>query len=108
MGVGHEVIEGSHLLVATGRRPNADTLALDRAGVTLRDEGAIPVDERMRTSADGVWAIGDVNGEQPFTRACQEEARVAYADTFGSGTDGSIACHSATPCSPTARSARSA
>jgi len=86
--VGNEVVEGSHLLVATGRRPNTDSLGLERAGVTLRDDGAIPVDARMRTSADGVWAIGDVNGEQPFTRVCQEEARVAFADAFGSGTDG--------------------
>ena len=86
--VGDEVVEGSHLLVATGRRPNTDTLGLERAGVTLRDDGSIAVEERMRTSADGVWAVGDVNGEQPFTRVCQEEARVAFADAFGSGTDG--------------------
>lgn len=85
---GAEVIAGSHLLVATGRQPNTDTLDLDRAGVSVRSDGAIAVDARMRTNVEGVWAIGDVNGEQPFTRVCQEEAKVAFADAFGRGTDG--------------------
>ncbi len=75
-------IEGSHLLVATGRRPNTDTLNFEAAGVTLRPDGAIAVDDRLRTNVAGIWAVGDVNGEQPFTRVCQEEAKVAYADAF--------------------------
>lgn len=85
---GDAVVEGSHLLVAIGRQPNSDALALDQAGVTVHGDGAIPVDRRMRTNVEGVWAIGDVNGEQPFTRVCQEEAKVAFADAFGRGTDG--------------------
>lgn len=75
-------IEGTHLLVATGRRANTDMLNLDAAGMTTRGDGSIEVDARMATSAPGVWAIGDVNGEQPFTRVCQEEAKVAYANAF--------------------------
>jgi pyruvate/2-oxoglutarate dehydrogenase complex dihydrolipoamide dehydrogenase (E3) component len=75
-------IEGSHLLVAGGRQPNTDTLDLDAAGVAARPDGSILVDDRFRTSAPGIWAVGDVNGEQPFTRVCQEEAKVAYADAF--------------------------
>ena len=75
-------IEGSHLLVAGGRRPNTDTLELAAVGVTTRNDGSVVVDDRLRTSAAGIWAIGDVNGEQPFTRVCQEEAKVAYADAF--------------------------
>ncbi|MGH2380281.1 MAG: FAD-dependent oxidoreductase, partial [Candidatus Limnocylindria bacterium] len=75
-------IEGSHLLVAAGRRPNTEVLELAAAGVTTRDDGSVVVDDRLRTSAPGIWAIGDVNGEQPFTRVCQEEAKVAYADAF--------------------------
>ena len=85
---GAEALEGSHLLVATGRRANTDALNLEAAGLVLRDNGAIPVDARMRTIVEGIWAIGDVNGEQPFTRVCQEEAKVAFADAFGEGHPG--------------------
>jgi pyruvate/2-oxoglutarate dehydrogenase complex dihydrolipoamide dehydrogenase (E3) component/predicted RNA-binding Zn-ribbon protein involved in translation (DUF1610 family) len=75
-------VEGSHLLVATGRRPNTDALNLEAAGVATRPDGSIVADDRMRTNVAGIWAVGDVNGEQPFTRVCQEEAKVAYADGF--------------------------
>ncbi len=75
-------IEGSHLLVAGGRQPNTDSLDLEAAGVSTRSDGAIVVDDRLRTNVSGIWAVGDVNGEQPFTRVCQEEAKVAYADAF--------------------------
>ncbi len=85
---GTEAFEGSHLLVATGRRANTDELAVEAAGLALRDDGAIAVDARMRTNLEGIWAIGDVNGEQPFTRVCQEEAKVAFADAFGDGHPG--------------------
>jgi pyruvate/2-oxoglutarate dehydrogenase complex dihydrolipoamide dehydrogenase (E3) component/DNA-directed RNA polymerase subunit M/transcription elongation factor TFIIS len=76
-------IEGSHLLVAGGRQPNTDTLDLDAAAVATRPDGSVIVDDRLRTNVPGLWAVGDVNGEQPFTRICQEEAKVAYADAFG-------------------------
>lgn len=75
-------VDGSHLLVATGRQPNTDALNLEAAGVAVRPDGAIVVDDRLRTNVPGIWAVGDVNGEQPFTRVCQEEAKVAYADAF--------------------------
>jgi pyruvate/2-oxoglutarate dehydrogenase complex dihydrolipoamide dehydrogenase (E3) component/predicted RNA-binding Zn-ribbon protein involved in translation (DUF1610 family) len=75
-------IEGSHLLIAGGRRPNTDTLELDAAGVATRADGSVVIDDRLRTNVPGIWAVGDVNGEQPFTRVCQEEAKVAYADAF--------------------------
>lgn len=80
--VSERAIGGSHLLVAGGRRPNTDTLALEAAGVATRSDGSIVVDDRLRTNVPGIWAVGDVNGEQPFTRVCQEEAKVAYADAF--------------------------
>jgi pyruvate/2-oxoglutarate dehydrogenase complex dihydrolipoamide dehydrogenase (E3) component len=82
-------IEGSHLLAAGGRRANTDTLGLDAAGVATRSDGSVVVDERLRTNVPGVWAVGDVNGEQPFTRVCQEEAKVAHADAF-EGSDARI------------------
>lgn len=75
-------MEGTHLLVATGRRANTDNLNLGAAGIAMREDGSIPVDSRMSTNVDGVWAVGDVNGEQPFTRVCQEEGKIAYANAF--------------------------
>lgn len=75
-------IEGSHLLVAVGRTPNADVLRVDRAGVLTDERGFIRVDDELRTTASGIWAAGDVNGHQPFTRVCQEEGKVAYANAF--------------------------
>jgi pyruvate/2-oxoglutarate dehydrogenase complex dihydrolipoamide dehydrogenase (E3) component len=75
-------VEGTHLLLAAGRTPNTDTLAADRAGVELDPEGFVRVDEELRTTANGIWAIGDVNGAQPFTRVCQEEAKVAFTNAF--------------------------
>ncbi|MGH2380797.1 MAG: FAD-dependent oxidoreductase, partial [Candidatus Limnocylindria bacterium] len=75
-------IEGTHLLVAGGRQPNTDTLDLGAAGLASRRNGSIIIDDRLRSNVPGIWAVGDVNGEQPFTRVCQEEAKVAYADAF--------------------------
>jgi pyruvate/2-oxoglutarate dehydrogenase complex dihydrolipoamide dehydrogenase (E3) component/uncharacterized C2H2 Zn-finger protein len=75
-------IEGTHLLVAAGRRPNTDALDLAAAGVRVDDRGFAAVDDYLETSAPGVWAIGDVNGQQPYTRVCQEEGKVAYANAF--------------------------
>lgn len=82
-------IEGSHLLVAIGRTPNTDMLNLAVTGVTSRDDGTLPVDDRMATNVPGIWAVGDVNGEQPFTRVCQEEAKIAYTNAFD-GADARI------------------
>lgn len=76
------VLDGSHLLVAAGRRPNTDGLALDAAGVATNDNGFVEVDEFFATTAPGVYAAGDVLGIQPFTRVSQEEARVAYANAL--------------------------
>jgi pyruvate/2-oxoglutarate dehydrogenase complex dihydrolipoamide dehydrogenase (E3) component len=75
-------IDGTHLLVAGGRQPNTDGLNLKAAAVEARPDRSIVVDDRLRTTTPGIWAVGDVNGEQPFTRVCQEEAKVAYADAF--------------------------
>ncbi|MGD9891770.1 MAG: NAD(P)/FAD-dependent oxidoreductase, partial [Dehalococcoidia bacterium] len=76
------IVEGTYLLIAAGRRPNTDTLALETAGVEVDEKGFVTVDEYLQTTAPGIWAIGDVNGEQPFTRVCQEEGKVAYANSY--------------------------
>ncbi len=58
---------GSHLLIATGRRPNTDDLGLDRAGVKRDARGFIEVDDELRTNVPGIWALGDCNGRGAFT-----------------------------------------
>jgi pyruvate/2-oxoglutarate dehydrogenase complex dihydrolipoamide dehydrogenase (E3) component len=60
-------IAGTHLLVATGRRPNTDDLGLDKAGIATDKRGYIQVDDQLRTSVSGIWAMGDCNGRGAFT-----------------------------------------
>ncbi|HEX9178914.1 MAG TPA: mercuric reductase, partial [Burkholderiales bacterium] len=60
-------LEGSHLLVAAGRRPNTDDLGLDAAGIETDAKGYIKVDDQLRTTVPGVWALGDANGRGAFT-----------------------------------------
>lgn len=78
-------LTGTHLLLAAGRTPNTDTLGVERAGVELDPDGFVRVDDELQTTAAGIWAIGDVNGAQPFTRVCQEEAKIAFANAFHDG-----------------------
>jgi pyruvate/2-oxoglutarate dehydrogenase complex dihydrolipoamide dehydrogenase (E3) component len=75
-------VEGTHLLVAVGRRPNTDMLNLEAAGVETDHKGFVKVDEYLETSVPGICAGGDVNGMQPFTRVCQEEGKVIFANAF--------------------------
>jgi pyruvate/2-oxoglutarate dehydrogenase complex dihydrolipoamide dehydrogenase (E3) component len=74
-------VEADRLLVATGRRPNAQDLGLEQLGVSIGRAG-IEVDERLRAAED-VWAIGDVNGVALFTHVGKYQARVAAADVAG-------------------------
>jgi NADPH-dependent 2,4-dienoyl-CoA reductase/sulfur reductase-like enzyme len=55
-------IAGTHMLVATGRRPNTDDLGLDKAGIATDARGYIQVDDQLRTNSSGIWAMGDCNG----------------------------------------------
>jgi pyruvate/2-oxoglutarate dehydrogenase complex dihydrolipoamide dehydrogenase (E3) component len=70
---GDERIVGSHLLIATGRRPNLDGLGLENAGVACSPQG-ITVDRSLRTSNRHVYAIGDVTGRPQFTHAANHHA----------------------------------
>jgi mercuric reductase len=70
------------LLLASGRVPNVEGLNLEAAGVETTRTG-ITVDERLRTSAAGIWAAGDVNAVAQFTPVAQYQARIAVADMFG-------------------------
>jgi pyruvate/2-oxoglutarate dehydrogenase complex dihydrolipoamide dehydrogenase (E3) component len=69
-------ITGSHLLAAVGRRPNTDGLGLASAGVRMDDRGYITVDDQLQTSAEGVWALGDVNGGPAFTHISYDDYRI--------------------------------
>ncbi|MDO5115329.1 MAG: FAD-dependent oxidoreductase [Synergistaceae bacterium] len=71
------------LLVSTGRVPNTGELNLQAAGVETTPRGAIVVDERMRTTAPGIWAIGDAAGSPQFTYISQDDARIVLDDFNG-------------------------
>jgi mycothione reductase len=71
-------IEVDELLVATGREPNTDLLDAEVGGVDLHHHGTIVVDEHLRTSADGVWAIGDIANDWHLKHVANEEAKVAF------------------------------
>ena len=77
-------LDVSHLFLASGRLPNVEALNLDAVGVEL-GRGGIVVDGHQRTSAPGVWAVGDVAAGPWFTPTAQYQARIAVADMFGNG-----------------------
>lgn len=68
---------GSHLLVATGRRSNADLIG--DAGLDQDDRGFITIDSRFATSVPGVWALGDVNGHGAFTHTAYQDSQILLA-----------------------------
>ncbi|MEZ4423013.1 MAG: FAD-dependent oxidoreductase [Gemmatimonadota bacterium] len=78
---GGDRVEADAVLVATGRRPRTEALALERAGVE-RDGHAVRVDARARTSARGVWAAGDVTGGPQFTHVAEHMAKVALQNAL--------------------------
>ncbi len=78
-----KTLKGSHVLVATGRTPNTEGLGLDLAGVELTDRGYIKVNERLQTTAPGVWAIGEVAGSPQFTHISLDDFRVVHANLTG-------------------------
>jgi pyruvate/2-oxoglutarate dehydrogenase complex dihydrolipoamide dehydrogenase (E3) component len=77
------ILKGTHLLVAIGRIPNTEGLGLELAGVELTDRGYIKVNERLQTTAPGVWAIGEVAGSPQFTHISVDDFRVVYANLTG-------------------------
>jgi pyruvate/2-oxoglutarate dehydrogenase complex dihydrolipoamide dehydrogenase (E3) component len=87
-GGAREVV-GSHLLVAVGRVPNTDDLGLDRAGVKTDPRGYIVVDDQLRTSVPGIWAIGDCNGRGAFTHTSYNDYEIV-ADNLLNGDSRSV------------------
>ncbi|UWG48851.1 Pyruvate/2-oxoglutarate dehydrogenase complex, dihydrolipoamide dehydrogenase (E3) component or related enzyme [Halanaeroarchaeum sp. HSR-CO] len=76
-------VSGDALLVAAGRIPNTDTLNLDATGVETDDRGFVRTDEYLRTTADGVWALGDIVGEHLLKHSANHEARTVVRNVFG-------------------------
>ncbi len=75
-------IVGSHVLLAVGRRPNTDGLGLAAAGIQTDARGYITVDEQCRSSAEGVWAVGDCNGRGAFTHTAWNDHEIVVANLF--------------------------
>jgi pyruvate/2-oxoglutarate dehydrogenase complex dihydrolipoamide dehydrogenase (E3) component len=75
---GGKTLAGTHLLVAAGRRPNTDDLGADAAGIRLDAHGFIVVDDHYRTSAEGVYAVGDVTAEPQFTHVAWDDHRILF------------------------------
>lgn len=75
-------IHASHVLLAVGRRPNTEDLGLKAAGIETDDRGYITVDDQCRTTADGVWAVGDCNGRGAFTHTSWNDHEVVVANLF--------------------------
>jgi pyruvate/2-oxoglutarate dehydrogenase complex dihydrolipoamide dehydrogenase (E3) component len=86
--VGHETraLQASHLLIATGRRPNTDGLGLESAGVETDPRGFVKVDERLCTNVPGIYAIGDVKGGPAFTHISYDDFRILRANLCEGGS----------------------
>ena len=78
-----KTLDGSHILVAAGRTPNTEGIGLELAGVELTDRGYIKVNERLQTTAPGVWALGEVAGSPQFTHISIDDFRVIHDNISG-------------------------
>jgi pyruvate/2-oxoglutarate dehydrogenase complex dihydrolipoamide dehydrogenase (E3) component len=76
-------LEGSHLLVAAGRIPNTKDIGLELTGVEVADRGYIKVNERLETTAPGVWAVGEVAGSPQYTHISEDDFRVVRDNMLG-------------------------
>ena len=88
-------VEGSHVLLAMGRVPNTDDLGLAAAGVRTNALGFIEVDDQCRTTAEGVWAMGDCNGRGAFTHTAWNDHEIVVDHLFGKRA---IGIGQRTPC----------
>ncbi|MCS4243965.1 pyruvate/2-oxoglutarate dehydrogenase complex dihydrolipoamide dehydrogenase (E3) component [Rhizobium sp. BIGb0125] len=75
-----ETMNASHVLIATGRRPNTDDLGLEEAGVETDDKGFIVVDNSLSTNVSGIWALGDCNGRGAFTHTSYNDFEIVAAN----------------------------
>jgi pyruvate/2-oxoglutarate dehydrogenase complex dihydrolipoamide dehydrogenase (E3) component len=80
---GEQKVEGSDLLVAVGRIANTSDIALDKAGVALDARGFVQVNDRLQTTASGVWAIGECAGSPQFTHVSVDDFRIVRDNMAG-------------------------
>jgi pyruvate/2-oxoglutarate dehydrogenase complex dihydrolipoamide dehydrogenase (E3) component len=73
-------VNGSHVLLAVGRRPNTDDLGLEKAGIIADSRGYIQVDDQLRTNVPGIWALGDCNGRGGFTHTSYNDSEIVAAN----------------------------
>jgi pyruvate/2-oxoglutarate dehydrogenase complex dihydrolipoamide dehydrogenase (E3) component len=83
MPQGERLLEGSDILVATGRTPNTAGIGLDALGVRLDPRGYVQVNDRLETTASGVWAIGECAGSPQFTHVSEDDFRVIRDNLAG-------------------------
>ena len=77
---GAPLVYGTHVLLAVGRRPNTDDLGLDKAGIAVDERGYVVVDDQLRTTVPGIWALGDCNGKGAFTHTSYNDGEIVVAN----------------------------
>ncbi len=82
---GAPTMNGTHLLLATGRVPNTDDLGLEAAGIEVNEKGYIWVNDQLETNVEGVWALGDCNGKGAFTHTSYNDYEIVAANLFHHG-----------------------
>jgi pyruvate/2-oxoglutarate dehydrogenase complex dihydrolipoamide dehydrogenase (E3) component len=82
---GSDAVVGTHLLFAAGRVPNTDDLGLETAGVAVDARGYVKVDDELRSSAAGIWAVGDCNGRGAFTHTSYNDYEIVAGNLFDGG-----------------------
>ena len=80
------VLQADQLLVATGRRPNSDSLEVAQGGIAVDGDGYVTTDEYLRTSVEGVWALGDITNPAQLKHTANEEARVVAHNLLHPGS----------------------
>jgi len=85
-GKGMRPIEGSHLLVASGRVPNTDSLRLDAAGIVTDNDKYVRVNEKLETNVGGVYALGDIKGGPAFTHISYDDFRILRSNLIEKGS----------------------
>jgi pyruvate/2-oxoglutarate dehydrogenase complex dihydrolipoamide dehydrogenase (E3) component len=77
------ILEGSHILCATGRIPNTTNIGLEKTGVALDARGYIQVNDRLETTAPDIWALGECAGSPQFTHVSEDDFRIVHANLHG-------------------------
>ena len=85
LSFGETTVTGSHMLIATGRKPNTDALDVATAGIELDKRGYIQVNDRLETNVEGIYAMGDVNGRGAFTHTSYNDFEIVAANLLDKG-----------------------